>query len=41
MGVASDTQSPKQANAQARRLAEVMTGAKADRCDAAHGYRFG
>src|SRR6266404_4424375 len=41
MAVAGDTQSPKQANAEARRLAEVMTGAKADRCDAAHGYRFG
>ena len=41
MGVAGDTQSLEQANAEARRLAEVMAGAKADRCDAAHGYRFG
>src|SRR5437868_6405626 len=41
MGVAGDTQSLEQANAAARRLAEMMTGAKADGCDAAHGSRFG
>src|SRR6202022_510069 len=40
MGVACDTQSLEQANAEARCLAEVMAGAKADRCDAAHGSRF-
>src|SRR5437868_8331188 len=36
MGIAGDTQPRQQANAQARRLAEVMAGAKADRDNAAH-----
>lgn len=40
MGVADDTQAPEQANAQARRLAEVMAGAKADGDDVAYEYRL-
>ena len=36
MGVAGDPQSAQKANAKARRLAEVMTGAKAYGDDVAH-----
>src|SRR3978361_58384 len=40
MRVAGDAQPRQQANAEARRLAEVMAGAKTDCDDVAHGSRF-
>jgi hypothetical protein len=41
MGVAGDTQSGQQANAEAGCLAEVMTGARTDGEDAAHECLLG